>query len=127
MAESYLGGPGNHTGKTFDKALELFATGATLTDATASSVVHLGPGLVDADLVLNVLSVTGADNAVTVQLSDSAAFGTPVNGVSIKLPADTAGTIILPMRNMVAGSPMAYVRLMPAGTGLKMGAFIAKK
>ena len=43
---SYLGIPGNHLGKTFDKALEILPPDTDLAAATASDVIDLGDGLV---------------------------------------------------------------------------------
>lgn len=127
MADSYLGMPGNHTGKTFDKFLELVPSDSSITTGTTSTVVEVGTGLIDADLVLDVTEVTG-DNTVAIQLSADAAFTTPVVFATATIPA-VAGRIIFPFRNVGGNEkPYGFVRLSyTVGGTLKMGAFIAKK
>lgn len=116
-----------HTGKTFDKALELVASGSAMTTGTGTTGVFLGSGLVVADLVVDLETVTGADNGVTLQFSSKADFTSPVSGASVTLTAGQTGRVVLPFRNDPAGTPLAYVRIMPkVGTALKLGAFIAK-
>lgn len=134
MANNYHGMPGNHVGKTFDAFLELNAAGKEL---TTSQVVYLGTGLVDADIVLDVVEGTGT---VVVQLSADEAFTTPV--VLISINVENTGRMIVPFRN-VAGNeePYAYIRLVAStaskadegdeaassSSSLKAGAFIGKK
>ena len=128
---SYLGIPGNHTGKTFDKFLELVPDGTTLTNGTPSAAIYIGEGLIDADLVLDFATVTVAESgtsSVTLQFSKTADFADVVSGASLTLTSGMAGRVVLPFRNDIIGAPLPYVRLMPAvSTALKAGAFIAKK
>lgn len=125
---STLGMQLNHSSKTFDALLQIVAPGTSQTNATASAVLEIGRGLVDADLVLDVDASTGV-NSVAIQFSTDAAFTTPVAGPSIACPAGVTGKIILPFRNSKANeAPYPYMRIMPTvGTTLTLGAFVAKK
>ena len=130
--DNYLGMPGNHLGKTFDKLLELAATGSTLTNKTATSAVYIGDGLVDADLVIDVNTSTGTENSLAVQLCAKSDFSSDVKSIlTISIPENKVGRIIAPFRNDPDGTPLPYIRLMPAVTAdsgaLKLGAFMAKK
>ena len=132
MSDTYLGFPGNHTGKTFDKALEFFASGSTLTNATASAAIHIGAGLVDADLVVDLETVTiaaSASSGLTLQFCDDPNFGSNVvSGATVSFTGGQTGRVVFPFRNDPAGKPLSYVRLMPqVSTALKLGAFAAKK
>ena len=125
---STLGMQLNHSSKTFDALLQIVAPGTAQTTATASAVLEIGRGLVDADLVLDVDASTGV-NSVAIQFSTDAAFTTPVNGPSIAIPASMVGKVILPFRNSKANeAPYPYMRILPTvGTTLTIGAFVAKK
>lgn len=130
--DTYLGIPGNHSGKTFDKLLELVPSGTSMTDATGSSPVYIGEGLVDADLVIDLNTVTIASSgtsSITVQFCDVEGFpANVVAGPVINLTSGQTGRMIVPFRNDPVGTPLPYVRLMPVvSTALVAGAFIAKK
>lgn len=125
MAESYLGIPGNHTGKTFDKLLELSPGGTQLNGDTNSDVVFLGTGLVDADLVFSVTAKSGTTTA-TVQFSTTESFASPIKGVSVDL---AVGDNIVPFRNAPGNAtPYPYVRISyEVETSTTLSAFIGKK
>lgn len=119
----------NHSSKTFDVALQIVASGTSLTTETATAVLNLGPGFVDADLVLDVDLSTGATNAIALQFSTTEAFTTVVAGPSVAIPASATGKVIVPFRNSKSNeAPYAFMRLMPTvATALTLGAFVAKK
>lgn len=129
--DTYLGIAGNHTGKTFDKFLELAPSDTAMTDATATSAIYIGAGLIDADLVVDLNTVAIASNGASslkLQFASDEGFTSAVDGVVINLTNGQSGRIIVPFRNDPAGTPLPYVRLMPAvSTTLKAGAFVAKK
>ncbi len=116
-----------HAGKTFDKNLEIVASGTALTTGTGTSGIYIGTGLVEATIAVDLETVTGTDNGITLQFSEKADFSAPVSGASATFTAGQTGRVIVPFRNDPAGKPLAYVRIMPkVGTALKLGAFIAK-
>lgn len=125
MADSYLGMPGNHSGKIFDKELELAASDSSVA-TTGSDPILIGDGLVDADLVIDVNTPAAAAVTVTLQFSADKAFTTPVAGSSVAIAKDQSGRIIAPFRNDPAGVPLPYVRIMPSAAAT-LGAFIAKR
>lgn len=118
----------NHSSKAFDANLQIIPSGTSQTNATASSALEIGRGLIDADLVIDVDTSTGV-NAVAIQFSATADFATPVAGPSIAIPASMVGKLILPFRNSKANeAPYPYMRILPTvGTTLTIGAFVAKK
>lgn len=129
--DTYLGIAGNHSGKTFDKFLELAPSGTAMTDGTATSAIYIGAGLIDADLVVDLGTVTVASDgssSLKLQFSSDKGFNSAVDGAIVNLTNGQSGRIIVPFRNDPAGTPLPYVRLMPAvSTALSAGAFIAKK
>lgn len=126
--DSYTGIPGNHTGKTFDKLLELVPSGTALTKDTGTDAVLIGDGLVDADLVLDIASNPAAATDIVIQFCAAKDFAANVvNGITVSLPTTAIGRIIVPFRNAAgAGTPLPYVRLMPSAVAT-LGAFIAKR
>lgn len=126
--DSYLGIPGNHTGKIFDKLLELVPSGTSLAKDVGTGAILIGDGLVDADLVLDIPSSPAAAANITVQFCAEKGFASGVvSGVTIAIPTTALGRIIVPFRNATGdGTPLPYVRLMP-DAAVTLGAFIAKK
>lgn len=125
MADSYLGMPGNHSGKIFDKELELAASDSSVA-TTGSDPVLIGSGLVDADLVIDITTPAAAATTVTLQFATDAAFTAAVAGPSVSIAKDQSGRIIMPFRNDPAGTPLAYARIVPSAAAT-LGAFIAKR
>lgn len=124
MADSYLGISGNHSGKIFDKELELAPSDSDVA-ATGSEAILIGDGLVNADLVLDISTAPAAALTVTLQFAKDDKFTTPVSGPTVAIAASQVGRIITPFRNDPAGTPLAYVRILPSAA-TKLGAFIAK-
>lgn len=128
---SYAGLDGNHRGKTYD-ALLAFANDVSYSATAQTAVVFIGSGLVDCDLVIDVLEKTGT-NAITVtpQYSATEDFSTIVADRVIALPAADIGRGIFPVRNAVEnGLPGEWMRLLvtiPASNTVRMNAFLAKK
>lgn len=130
---------------TYDADLLLKAAGLVAASAAAPLVIDLGPGFVDANIVIDVsaLEVATGDEIYDIVLEGSnvAALATDsVELASMKLgnnpaPADadtTTGRKVLPFRNEMNGTLYRYVRLYTrvAGTiatGINYSAFIAKK
>lgn len=127
MADSYLGMSGNHTGKTFDKLLELTPEDTTPASGDFSNVVEIGTGLIDADIVFDVAAAGESASTVEIQLSEDAAFTTPVVVASVGITK--VGTTIFPFRNAPGDEkPYGFIRLSyKTATSLTLCAFIAKK
>lgn len=127
MADSYLGMSGNHTGKTFDKFLELTPEDTTPASGDFSNVIEIGTGLIDADIVFDVSAVGDSESTVEIQLSDDAAFTTPVTVASVSI--SKTGNTIFPFRNAPGDEkPYGFVRLSyKTASSLTLCAFIAKK
>lgn len=130
--------------RTYDHSMLLKAAGLVATTTTESTILDLGAGLFEGDLVLDVtaVEVDNGDEKYTVHLegSNAAAMGSgSVTLCNIQLgnntaPADqdiVAGRFIVPFRNEQNGTTYRYVRLytLVAGTiasGINFTAFIAK-
>lgn len=130
---------------TFDAALELKTSGA-LTASTDGTILDLGDGFVEGDIVLDVTAVeTGTGNEIfTISLegsnvaamtSGSVCLAKKVFG-NLVVPMDgalsAAGRYVIPFRNEEGGTLYRYVRLstLIAGTistGINFSAFIATK
>lgn len=128
---SYAGFPGNHRGKTFDRALQL-VEGAQAAGSVQTEPIYIGSGLVDCDLIIDVLEKTGTGTvAVIPEYSADEDFGTVVQDRTIVLPADEIGRGVYPIRNdKENGLPGAYMRLnftVAADNTINMTAFLAKK
>lgn len=130
MAEfSWLGIPGNHTGAQFDALLALYPTQTAAVTDTASDVVFIGTGLVDANLIVDISAATGG-SSLKLQFATDEAFTTPVTLATFDIPATAAGKRgKFAFRNAFgAEQPYGYVRLMPTvGTSLTLMAWIDKK
>lgn len=123
--DNYLGIAGNHSGAIFDKLLELNSASDSLA-TTGSSVVKLGDGLVDANLVIDVPEKVAAATTLALAFSNTADFTTSVTGITVSLAKDQeAGRIITPFRNDPAGTPLGFVKLIPSAA-ITVGAFITK-
>ena len=134
--------------RTYDNALLIRAAGAAITATeTGATIIDVGTGLLDADLVVDVtaMDVTTGDEGYSLLLEGSpdAAFGTSANitvvaqltigGATAAAPvgtADTIGRFLIPFRNERNGTTFRYLRLKTviAGTtpSLTFSAFIAK-
>lgn len=129
---------------TFDASLVLKAAGLVAASAAVATVVDLGSGLVDADIVIDVsaLEVASGDEIYDIVLEGSnvaALASDSVQLASLTLgnnaapaDADTAtGRYVLPFRNEQNGVTYRYVRLYTrvagaVATGINYSAFIAK-
>lgn len=137
--------------RTYDAALLLRAASLIAASATETTVLNLGAGLVDGDLVLDVtaLEVGSTDESyrVMVQGSPDAAFtaGTIAVLADVCLGAsasvaktlglqgfdDLLGRYIVPFRNERNGTTYPYVRIRTIvvgtiATGMNFSAWIAK-
>lgn len=122
----YLGMTGNHTGRTFDKELELVPSDTALAASTGTTPVAVGDGLIDADLVIDLATPAAAAANLTLQFSADEAFTTAVAGPTIAVAKDALGRLVFPFRNDPEGTPLGYVRILPSAAA-KLGAFIAKR
>jgi len=134
-----------YSSKTLDAELILKAAGLVATSAAGSLILDIGPGFMDADIVIDVtaLEVATGDEIYTVSLEGSNVAA--MDSASVELarmvlgnnpaPADadtTTGRKILPFRNELEGTIFRYVRLHTTvagtiATGINYSAFIAKK
>ena len=130
--------------RTYDHSMLLKAAGLLASTATETTILDLGQGLFEGDLVLDVtaVEVDNGDEKYTVHLegSNAAAMGSgSVSLCNIQLgnntaPADqdiVAGRFIVPFRNEQNGTTYRYVRLYTViagtiATGVNYTAFIAK-
>ncbi len=137
--------------RTYDAALLLRAASLIAATATETTVVTLGNGLVDSDLIIDATAVeVGSANEsyqIILQGSPDAAFtaGTIANLAEITIGAsgstavtlglqgfdDVLGRFLVPFRNERNGTLYPYVRLRTVvvgtiATGLNYMAFIAK-
>lgn len=130
---------------TYDAALELKAAGA-LTTSTDGTILDLGDGFVEGDIVFDVTAVeiaTGNEiftislegSNVAAMSSGSVCLAKKVFG-NLVVPMDgalsAAGRYVLPFRNEEGGTIYRYVRLstLIAGTistGISFSAFIGTK
>ena len=129
---------------TYDNALLLKAAGLVATTTTGSTILNLGPGLVEGYLVLDVSAVEVAtgDEIYLVCLEGSTVAAMTSGSVTLAeiemgnatAPADAdtgVGRFVVPFRNEQNGVLYPYVRLYTevAGTiatGINFLAFIAK-
>jgi hypothetical protein len=129
---------------TYDDATSLKDAGL-LASSTDGTILDLGAGLVDADLVidLSTCEIATGDEIYTVSLegsnvaamdSGSVCLAKKVFG-NLVVPMDAAlsapGRYVIPMRNEENGTTYRYVRLstLVAGTiatGINFSAFLAK-
>ena len=130
--------------RTYDHSMLLKAAGLLASTTTETTILDLGAGLFEGDLVLDVtaVEVDNGDEKYTVHLegSNAAAMGSgSVTLCNIQLgnntaPADqdiVAGRFIVPFRNEQNGTTYRYVRLYTViagtiATGVNYTAFIAK-
>lgn len=130
--------------RTYDHSMLLKAAGLLASTTTETTILDLGAGLFEGDLVLDVtaVEVDNGDEKYTVHLegSNAAAMGSgSVSLCNIQLgnntaPADqdiVAGRFIVPFRNEQNGTTYRYVRLYTViagtiATGVNYTAFIAK-
>jgi hypothetical protein len=133
--------------KSFDYSLILKAAGLVATSAAVATIVDLGAGEVNGDIVIDVTAceVASGDEIYTIfaQVSSSATFasdtynlaGIPL-GDAAALIGDTdmvEGRYILPFNNLIVdGTPKRYLRLytLVAGTiatGINYTAYLARR
>lgn len=130
---------------TYDDALSLKDAGLVAATTTEATILDLGAGLVDGNLVLDVsaIEVASTDEKYTIHLEGSnvAAMTSgsvtlaniPLGNETAPADADTAtGRFVVPFRNEQNGTTYRYVRIytLVAGTiatGINFSAFIAKK
>lgn len=135
LDSTYHGIIGQHTSKAYDILLDFYPPAADGTpsvpaDGTASVVLNLGTGLVDADLILDVTVSTGAGNSILIEFSADEAFTTPVAGPVTPIAAYAApARVVVPFRNAPDNlTPLPYVRVTPTmGSMTLAGVFVAKK
>tara|TARA_R110000772_G_C13310282_1_gene440281 strand:+ start:17864 stop:18280 length:417 start_codon:yes stop_codon:yes gene_type:complete len=131
--------------RIFDTELELKAAGL-LAATTSGSILDLGEGLVDGEIVIDLTAceIATGDEIYTVSLEMSNVVGMATGSScaakkvfgNLVIPMDgaidAAGRYILPFRNEEAGVTFQYVRLhtLVAGTiatGINYSAFLAKR
>ena len=130
--------------RTYDHSMLLKAAGLIASTATESTILDLGAGLFEGDLVIDAsaIEVANGDEKYTIHLegSNAAAMGSgSVSLANIQLGNNTApadqdmveGRYIVPFRNEQNGTTYRYVRLytVVVGTiasGINYAAFIAK-
>lgn len=137
---------------TYDNALLLRApVAAIIGTETGSLILDIGTGLVDADLILDIVTakVSANDESYTFVLEGSpdATFGTAANIMPMSVTAvcaagstigvlnaqgtsDTVGRFLVPVRNERNGTTYRYLRLKTVITGTNPSttftAFLAK-
>lgn len=131
---------------TYDDDLSLKAAGLVGSTTTESTIIDLGPGMVDGHLVLDVsaVEVASTDEIYLIVLEGSTVDGMASGSVSLAniemgnatAPADadtSTGRFDVPFRNEQNGTIYRYVRIYTevAGTidsgGINFAAFIAKR
>lgn len=136
---------GQYSNYTYDTDLELKAAGLVAASADGS-ILDIGAGFVDGDIVLDVSAVEIATGdeiyTISIEMSNVAAMTSGSSCAAKKVfgnlvvPMDaalsTAGRYVVPFRNEEGGTLFRYVRLstLVAGTiatGINFSAFIAKK
>ena len=133
-----------HSQFTYDNDLLLKAAVLVASTTTESTILDLGAGMVDVNLVLDVtaVEVASADEKYTIHLEGSNVAAMTSGSVTLaNIPmgvntapadADTAvGRFAVPFRNEQNGTTYRYVRIytLVAGavaTGINFTAFIAK-
>lgn len=131
---SYAGLVGNHRGKTFDR--ELLLLDAMVNPGNVqSTTLYIGSGLIDCDLVIDVMEKTGTGIVTVVpEYSATEDFTAVVKDRAILLPAAGLGQGIFPIRNSKENElPGVYMRLnitidvADTTTSAVLFAFLAKK
>lgn len=130
---------------TYDDALSLKDAGLVASTTTESTIIDLGPGVVDGFLVLDVsaVEVASTDEIYLIVLEGSTVSGMASGSVSLAniemgnatAPADAdtgTGRFAVPFRNEQNGTTYRYVRIYTevAGTiatGINFLAFMAKR
>ncbi len=136
---------GLYSQHTFDASLVLKAAGLVAVSTTHPTILNIGAGFVDADIVVDVtaLEVDNNDEIYTlvVEGSNVAAMTSgsvilaekALGNVPAPADADTAvGRHVIPFRNELAGTTYAYIRMYTrvvgtVATGINYSAFMAKK
>jgi len=134
---------GQHSRFTYDAALLLKASGLVAASAAASTIIDLGAGFVDGNLVLDVtaLEVASTDEIYTICLEGSNVAAMTSGSVCLAqiemgnatAPADAdtdTGRFVVPFRNEQNDTVYRYVRLYTkvagtVATGINYSAFIA--
>lgn len=129
----------------FDKDLNLKDAGLLASTTTGSTIIDLGPGLVDGFLVLDVSAIEVADSSeiylVCLEGSNVAAMTSgsvclaqiELGNATAPADADTGtGRYVVPFRNEQNGTLYRYVRLYTEitgtiATGINFTAFLAKR
>lgn len=129
---------------TYDDALELKAAGLVATTTTETTILDIGAGLLDANLVLDVsaVEVASGNEKYTIHIEGSNVAAMSSGSVSLAAifmgnltdPMDAAtgtGRFVVPFRNEQNGTTYRYIRIytLVAGTiatGINFSAFIAK-
>ncbi len=135
---------GQYSNYTYDDALNLKDAGLVAASAAEATIVDLGSGFIDADLVLDISAIEVASNdeiyTVCIEGSNVAAMTSgsvclamiELGNAAAPADADTAvGRFVLPFRNEQNGTLYRYVRIYTrvAGTiatGINYSAFIGK-
>ena len=130
--------------RTYDHSLLLKAAGLVASTTTETTILDLGAGLFEGDLVIDVTAIETASNdeKYTIHLEGSNVAAMSSGSVTLAniplgyytAPADaatTTGRFIVPFRNEQNGTTYRYVRIytLVAGTiatGINFSAFIAK-
>jgi hypothetical protein len=136
---------GQYSNYTYDDALSLKDAGLVAASAAEATILDLGAGFVEGDVVIDVsaIEVATGDEKYTVHLEGSNVAAMTSGSVTLAniplgiatAPADaTTGTgrFVLPFRNEQNGTLYRYVRIYTtvAGNiadGINFSAFIAKK
>lgn len=131
--------------KTYDGALVLKAAGLVATSAAGSTIIDLGDGFMEADLVIDItaLEVATGDEIYTIALEGSSVAAMTSASVTLaekqfgNVPApadaDTAtGRHVVSVRNELNGTLYRYVRIYTTvagniATGINYSAFLAKR
>lgn len=131
---------------TYDAALSLKAAGLVASTTTESTILNLGPGLVEGYLVLDVSAVEVASTdeiyLICLEGSNVAAMSSgsvclaqiEMGNATAPADADTGtGRFLVPFRNEQNGTLYSYVRIytevagnIAGGGGINFAAFIAK-
>lgn len=135
---------GQYSRFTYDAALSLKAAGLVAASAAESTILDLGSGLVDGNLVIDVtaVEVASTDEIYTVCLEGSNVADMTSGSVCLArielgnatAPADAdtgTGRFVVPFRNEQNDTIYRYVRIYTAvaglvATGINFSAFIAK-
>lgn len=134
-----------YSNRTYDQSLLLKAAGLIAASAAGSTILDLGDGLTDAELVLDVSAVEVAtgDEIYTIYVEGSNVAAMTSGSVALaqiemgnaSAPADAdtgTGRFIVPFRNEQNGTLYRYIRVYTKvdgtiATGINYTAFVAKK